>query len=115
MNPEEATLILQCRRPRGQDDHEPAISEALALISSDTAAMERVRCEEGLDALIGERLRRVEPPPDLRRKILVGAKVSRPRPLWQRVRTWFAGDIDIAGGPPPQISQSPTADLPAAK
>jgi len=37
MNPEEAKLILQCRRPCGQDDHDPAVSEALALIQSDAA------------------------------------------------------------------------------
>ena len=89
MNTEEATLILQCRRPRGQDDHDPAISDALSLISSDTAAVERLRREEAMDALIGERLRRVEPPADLRRKILVGAKVSRPRLSWQRP-AWMA-------------------------
>ena len=65
MNAEEANLILQCRRPRGQDDHDPAVSEALALIQSDAAAMELLQREETLDALIGERLRRVEPPVDL--------------------------------------------------
>ena len=46
MNAEEARLILQCRRPRGQDDHDPAISEALAFISDDSAAMELLRREE---------------------------------------------------------------------
>lgn len=95
MNPEEAILILQCRRPRGQDDHDPAISEALALINNDTAAMERLRGEEALDALIGERLRSVPAPADLRRKILVGAKVSRPRPLWQRP-AWIAAAAVLA-------------------
>ncbi len=95
MNPEEANLILQCRRPRGQDDYDPAVSEALALIQSDAAALELMQREETLDALIGERLRRVEPPVDLKRKILVGARVARPRPVWWRP-AWLAAAAALA-------------------
>jgi len=84
MNAEDAKLILQCRRPRGQDDHDPAISEALAFASCDVAFMEAMRREEALDVAIGERLRSVEPPADLRRKILIGARVTRVRPVWRR-------------------------------
>lgn len=108
MNAEEAKLILQCRRPRGQDDHSPAISEALALISGDAAGMELLRREEILDALIGERFRSVEPPADLRRKILVGARVSRPRPVWQRP-AWLAAAAAFAVALPTAVKYWPVS------
>ena len=108
MNAEEAKLILQCRRPRGQDDRDDAISEALALVSGDTAGMELLRREEMLDALIGERLRSVEPPTDLRRKILVGAKVSRPRPMWRRP-AWIAAAAALAVALPVTVKYWPGA------
>ena len=95
MNAEEATLILQCRRTGGRDDHDPLISEALAVVSGDSAAMERLRREDEVDGLIGERLRNVDPPADLRRKILVGARVLRSRPPWQRP-LWLAAAAAMA-------------------
>ena len=108
MNAEEANLILQCRRARGQDDHDSAIREALAFISGDAAAMELLRREAELDALTGERLRSVEPPADLRRKILVGAKVSRPRPAWHRP-AWIAAAAALAAAIPVALHYSATA------
>src|SRR6188474_2437223 len=89
MNIEEAKLILQCRRPGGRDDHDPAVSEALAIVREDAEAAESLRGEETLDAAIGERLRSVEPPADLLRKILVGGKVTKPKRWWQRA-AWLA-------------------------
>ena len=95
MNSEESRLILQCRRPCGRDDKDPIISEALAALSGDTALMAAMKREAALDSVISERLRSVEPPADLRRRILIGAKVSRPVRWWQRP-VWLAAAAAIA-------------------
>lgn len=95
MNTEEANLILQCRRPHGQDDHDAAISEALSFAANDAGLSESLRHESALDAVIGERLRSVEPPADLRRKIHIGAKVSRVRHWWLRP-AWLAVAAGVA-------------------
>lgn len=106
MNAEDAKLILQCRRPRGQDDHDPAIGKALACAAGDAVFMEAMRREEALDAAIGERLRSVEPPADLRRKILVGARVTRTRPVWRRP-AWIAAAACLAVGAPLAVKYWP--------
>jgi hypothetical protein len=103
MNEEEAKLILQCRRPRGQDDQDAAIREALGMVSGDSAAMELLRQEEELDAVIGERLRSVEPPGDLRRKILVGARVTPRVRHWWPQRKWLAAAAGLAFGIPAML------------
>ena len=108
MNPEEANLILQCRRPRGQDDHDAVICEALAFAAHDAGFAEALRRESALDAVIGERLRSVEPPADLRRKILVGAKVSRVRHWWQRP-AWLAVAAGVAVAFPLALKYWPAA------
>jgi hypothetical protein len=109
MNEEEAKLILQCRRPRGQDDQEDAIREALGMISADSAAMELLRQEEQLDALIGERLRSIEPPLDLRRKILLGAKVAPRASQWWSRRRWIAAAAGLAVGIPVFLKYIPAS------
>jgi hypothetical protein len=106
MNAEEANLILLCRRSNGRDDHDAAIREALTLVSGDEGAMERVRREESLDAAIGERLRSVEPPADLLRKILVGRKVNRPKHWWQRP-AWLAVAAALAVSAPVAVKYWP--------
>ena len=109
MNPEEAKLILQCRRPCGRDDHDAAIQEALAMLGTDTTAMEVLRQEERLDAVIGERLRCIETPVDLRRKILAGAKLSpRVKPWWQRPR-WLAAAAAVAVAIPVGLKYLPVS------
>jgi hypothetical protein len=106
MNPEEAKLILQCRRPCGKDDHDAAIREALEVLSGDCKCMETLRCEERLDAVIGERLRTLDPPLDLRRKILVGARVSTVKQWWKRP-WWIAAAAALAVGVPLAIRYLP--------
>jgi len=106
MNAEEAKLILQCRRANGRDDHDAAIGEALAVIRDDPAATEHLRGEESLDAVIGERLRSVEPPADLLQKILVGGKVTRPKPWWRRP-AWLAAAAALAVSVPLAVNYWP--------
>lgn len=109
MNIEEAKLILQCRRPCGRDDNDPAMREAMALISGDAAAMETLRREEELDTLIGERLRGLTPPLDLRRKILAGAKVTPARTAkhWWHRPWWIAAAAALLVGTPVAIKFLP--------
>jgi hypothetical protein len=106
MNLEEAKLIVQCRRPGGQDDRDVAISEALTLVRNDQTASERMRQEEALDAMIGERLRSMDPPGDLLRKILVGRSVTRRRHWWQRP-VWLAAAAAVAVGVPVALNHLP--------
>ena len=106
MNAEEARLIVQCRRPCGRDDHDPVISEAMTLLAADPAAMDFLHRESRLDAAIGERLRTVEPPADLLRKIMIGAKVSR-RISWWRRPGWLAAAAALAVGIPLAVRYRP--------
>lgn len=95
MNDDEAKLILQCARPGGQDDHDAAIREAMEQLSANAGAMENATAQRTLDAVTGQRLRDLEPPADLRRKILAGARLSRPRP-WYLRPAWLAAAAAIA-------------------
>jgi hypothetical protein len=108
MNAEEANLILQCRRPCGRDDTDPAIREALEVAAADAAFMDSLQREATLDAAISERLRLIDPPADLRRKILVGAKVTPVRPWW-RHPGWLAVAASVAVAAPLVVNYWPGA------
>jgi hypothetical protein len=98
MNPEEAKLILQCRRPAGQDDALPAMAEAwkvLEHLPEDRAALE---ADAALDALIGSKLRGFAPPEALRRNILTGARVTPRLPWWRRRTMLFSAAALVAAG-----------------
>ncbi len=113
MNKEEAKLILQCRRPRGQDDKDPAIQEALTLVNEDSDTMDLVRREERLDAAICDRLKCLCPPPDLLGKILVCARVSsRPRPRWRTPSRLLAVAAMVTAGVFVAVKYLPPASTP---
>lgn len=98
MNPEEAKLILQCRRATGQDDALPAMAEAwkvLEHLPEDRAALES---DAALDALIGSKLRGFAPPAELRRNILTGARVTPRLPWWRRRSVIFSAAALLAAG-----------------
>lgn len=98
MNPEQAKLILQCRRASGQDDALPAMAEAwkvLEYLPEDRAALE---ADAELDALIGSKLRSFAPPEELRRNILTGARVTPRRPWWRRRAIAFSVAALITAG-----------------
>lgn len=99
MNAEEARLILQCRRPCGRDDHDTAIREALEFAASDPVFMESVQREAAVDTAICQCVRGVEPPADLKQKILVGFKVTPVRHWWQRPG-WLAVAACVAAAVP---------------
>ncbi|MES2468163.1 MAG: hypothetical protein V4675_12725 [Verrucomicrobiota bacterium] len=85
MNPEEARLILQCRRPQGQDDALPAMAEAMEVLATLPEAQAALESDAALDALIGAKLRRFAVPAQLRHSILTGARIT-PRLAWWRRR-----------------------------
>lgn len=98
MNPEEARLILQCRRPQGQDDALPAMAEALKVLEplpEDRAALES---DAALDALIGAKLRSFAPPAQLRHGILTGARITPRLPWWKRRSVVFSAAAILALG-----------------
>ena len=84
MTREEAKLILQCRRPCGKDDHLPVMREARSVVETCPDTMAELEAECALDGLIAERVRSVDPPADLLRNILLGAKVTPMQPWWRR-------------------------------
>lgn len=129
MNPEEARLILQCRRPHGQDDSLPAMSEAWQALDAYPDDISALKDDAALDAILGEKLRSLAPPADLRRNILTGAKVTPVLPWWRRRNSWLAaaallvlgiswqqlalqpGSVSPGSGPPVPTQYLPTASL----
>jgi hypothetical protein len=75
---QEAKFILNAYRPSGQDANDPRFAEALAQARRDPVLEHWFRESVAFDAAVTEKFRTVEVPPDLREKILVGVKVSRP-------------------------------------
>ena len=84
MNPEEARLILQCRRAQGQDDSLPAMAEAWEALELHPEIRASLAADAEIDALIGQKLRSFAPPAELRSVILTGAKVTPMLPWWRR-------------------------------
>lgn len=86
MNPEEARLILHCRRPRGQDDADPAIAEAMTCVQNDPAATAELKANEAFDTLFSAQMRSLTVPASLRGNILAGRRLAvKPRrfsPVW---------------------------------
>jgi len=91
MDSQQARLILSCRRPRGQDDADPAIREALEAARRDPELAAWLEREQEIDALLGAKLSALPAPPDLRTEILAGQTLVRPAPaFWQRPPAWLA-------------------------
>ena len=98
MNPEEARLILQCRRPQGQDDALPAMAEALKVLEALPGARAALESDAALDALIGARLRHFAVPAQLRHNILAGARITPRLPWWRRRNFIFSAAAVLAIG-----------------
>ena len=98
MNPEEARLILQCRRPQGQDDALPAMAEALEVLATLPEAQAAFESDAALDALIGAKLRRFAVPAQLRHSILTGARITPRLPWWRRRNFIFSAAAVLAAG-----------------
>lgn len=90
MNPDEAKLILQCRRAQGQDDSLPAMAEAFKALEHLPADREELDHDAAFDAVVGEKLRACPCPESLRQTILTGAKVTPRLPWWRRHSVLFS-------------------------
>jgi len=98
MNPQEARLILQCRRARGQDDALPAMAEAWQTLQDFPDLKKELGEDAAFDALIGEKLRAFPVPSALRSSILAGARITPQIPWWRRRLTVFSAAALIAVG-----------------
>lgn len=84
MTPQEARLILLCRRPHGQDDDLPAMAEAREVLAAHPDIMRDCQEDAAFDALIGEKIRACPVPGGLRDCIHAGARVTPRLPWWKR-------------------------------
>ncbi len=98
MNPEQARLILQCRRPQGQDDTLPAMAEALTALETQPETRAALESDAALDALIGAKLRSFAVPSHLRHSILTGARITPRLPWWKRRTFIFSAAAILAVG-----------------
>jgi hypothetical protein len=78
MDNREAKFILSAYRPGGQDASDPGFADALEQARRDPILECWFSESIAFDAAITEKLRAAEVPPDLRKTILAGVKVSRP-------------------------------------
>lgn len=79
MNNDEAKFVLRAYRPSGRDSQDTAFAEALQQARQDPALATWFEREQNHDRLIAGKLREINPPADLREKILTGARMSRVR------------------------------------
>jgi hypothetical protein len=77
MDKQEAKLLLQSYRPRGQDASDPALAEALELARRDPELGEWLNRQCELDESISRRLRQATVPADLRQAIVAGQRSQR--------------------------------------
>lgn len=70
MNREEALLHLRSRRPGGQEDADPEVRAALAVVSGEASTLAELEREREFDRRVAEALAGLEPPAGLRDRIL---------------------------------------------
>ncbi len=84
MNNEEARFILRAYRPNGGDASDPQFTAALEQARRDPELSRWLAEQTALDAAIGDKLRSVPVPSDLKAAILAGHKIIQPQPWWRR-------------------------------
>lgn len=70
MNTEEAKAILQSYRPHLDDANDPIFKEALLFAESDNEIKSWLEREQSFDKIFAQKLQGIEPPADLKEKIL---------------------------------------------
>src|SRR5271163_2949937 len=88
MTNKEAGYLLAACRPNGTDNSDPEFSEAVAQASRDPILNAWFEDQHRFDSGIAVRLQSVPVPPDLRSRILVVGRVSRPAPWFSTRRLW---------------------------
>lgn len=84
MNNRDAQFILSAFRPGGQDANDAQFSEALAQARNDPTLGDWLSAQVAFDRSFADALQSVNPPNDLRRRILAGGAASQPRPTFAR-------------------------------
>ncbi|RME67423.1 MAG: hypothetical protein D6781_13275 [Verrucomicrobia bacterium] len=85
MDNEQAKFVLGASRPSGRDDERPEVAEALSRAATDADLCDWLARERASDAAIARKMRELEPPAELRSRLLIGTRTSRrKRPLWKR-------------------------------
>lgn len=124
MNNDEVKFRLRAFRPDGSDARDPFFAESLQQVARDPALRGWHERELAFDKAIATKLAHVEPPPELRDALLIGARASRERKPWWRTPVWLgaaAALVAIAGVmayvlrerglPPSDLARFALADL----
>jgi hypothetical protein len=95
MDKQEAKMLLQARRPNGQDAPQPVFAEALALAESDPELKIWWDAQQEFDRTVAAKLGGVPVPDDLRATILAGQKIEQftARP---HLSVWLAAAAAVA-------------------
>lgn len=96
MNSHDAKFLLRACRPDGRDAADPMFSEALAEAERNPHLRAWWEQERAVDVAMAAKLQEIAPPPDLKKAILAGARVSRPRPEKWWTPTWIAAAAGLA-------------------
>jgi len=96
MTTEEAKEILACRRPSGADDHDPLIQGALALAAKEPELAAWAEAEAAFDRRLEAALLAVEPPPGLKRSLLMEPPRRAPAILPAAAFRWLAAAACMA-------------------
>lgn len=86
MDNEQAKFLLCACQSSGLDDKQPDVVEALAVARKDPGLDAWLAEERASDSALAKKMRELEPPPELRSRLLIGVRASRKPPLWRRFR-----------------------------
>jgi hypothetical protein len=84
MDDEQAKFFLSAGQPSGRDANAPEMAEALRHAQSSPELAAWLAAERRSDAAIARKVRQLEPPPELRARILAGGRASRRATRWRR-------------------------------
>jgi len=90
MDDEQAKFLLGATPPSGADESRPDIAEALKQAGKNPELAEWFACEQRSDRAMAKKLGELEPPADLRARLLAGGRVSRRTRTFRR-RSFFVG------------------------
>jgi hypothetical protein len=91
MNNQEAKFILGAYRPDGRDAADAMFVDAIAQAQQDPELRSWLERERKFDLLIGDKVRQIAPPAELRAAILAGSRASR-----RRRRQWWRNPMLLA-------------------
>ncbi len=101
MTPDEAKAVLWLHRPGRAEPSDPDPTAALALARQDAALGQWLAAQQRFHARVGDCLRSLEPPAELKERILARQPVREPRSWWRQPALWAAvgfGMLLLGGG-----------------